>query len=565
MLHTTGAAATPQAHPSSSVLVALDAPAVRRWCSGALEALTSARAEIDDLNVYPVPDGDTGINLQLTMQSVVEAVQAAPEDMAATVGAMARGALMGARGNSGVILSQLLRGVAEELGGSAEADGASLQRALTHAADLGYAAVATPVEGTVLTVAREAARAAGTAAGGTLVAVIRAACAGATAALARTPEQLPALKAAGVVDAGGRGLCVLLDALELVVTGQAVSAVPSVLVPRDRSALTVAREAGSDAFSYEVQFLLDGASEEAVARLFEALGGLGDSLVVVGGGASSPGLHNVHVHVNDVGAAIEAGVEAGRPFRITVTRFADQIAAAEEVGSAEQPPANPAGPLAGRSVIAVVPGAGLAALYSEGGASVVNGGPTANPSTAQLLEAIRTAAAHEVVVLPNDGNTLGVAAAAAEAARAEGFDVAVVRTRSSVQGLAALAVFDASRAFAADVASMAEAAGSTRWAEVTTAVRESMTMAGVCRPGDVLGLIEGDVVLLGSDVEDVTRQLADRMLGGGGELVTVVTGADVDEGLTARLTSHLAQTHPTVEVLVYAGGQPHYPVLLGVE
>ncbi len=554
MLQTTGAA------PASLALVALDASAVRRWCSSALEALIAARVEIDDLNVYPVPDGDTGINLQLTMQSVVDAVQQAPADMASTVAAMARGALMGARGNSGVILSQLLRGLAEELSATTEADGTSLQRALTHAADLGYAAVATPVEGTVLTVARQAAVAAAGAAGTTLAAVIQAACAGATAALARTPEQLPALKAAGVVDAGGRGLCVLLDALEQVVTGKSVQPVAAVLVPRDRSALTVAREAGSDAFAYEVQFLLDGASDDAVARLSEALGGLGDSLVVVGGGASSPGLHNVHVHVNDVGAAIEAAVEAGRPFRITVTRFSDQIAAS---GAATED--SPAVPVAGRSVIAVVPGAGLAALYREAGASVITGGPTTNPSTAELLDAVRAAGAHEVVLLPNDGNTLGVAAAAAEAARQEGFDVAVVRTRSSVQGLAALAVCDPTRGFADDVASMAEAAGSTRWAEVTTAVRESMTMVGVCRPGDILGLIEGDVVLLGSEVEDVTRQLAERMLNGGGELVTIVTGKGVDEDLTTRLIAHLGHAYPAVEVIAYEGGQPHYPVLLGVE
>ncbi|MEO6205226.1 MAG: DAK2 domain-containing protein, partial [Mycobacteriales bacterium] len=508
----------------------------------------------------PVPDGDTGINLQLTMQSVVDAVQEAPADMAATVAAMARGALMGASGNSGVILSQLLRGLAEELSATPEADGTSLQRALSHAADLGYAAVATPVEGTILTVARQAAVAAAGAASTTLAAVIRAVCVGATAALARTPEQLPALKAAGVVDAGGRGLCVVLDALERVVTGQSVQPVAAVLVPRDRSALTVAREAGSDAFAYEVQFLLDGACDDDVAKLSHTLGGLGDSLVVVGGGASSPGLHNVHVHVNDVGAAIEAGVEAGRPFRITVTRFSDQIAAS---GASLQD--FPAAPASGRSVIAVVPGAGLAALYREGGACVITGGPTANPSTAELLDAVRAAGAHEVVLLPNDGNALGVATAAAEAARLEGFDVAVVRTRSSVQGLAALAVCDPTRGFADDVAAMAEAAGSTRWAEVTTAVRESMTMVGVCRPGDVLGLIEGDVVLLGSEVEDVTRQLAERMLNGGGELVTIVTGKGVAEDLTTRLIAHLGHAYPAVEVIAYEGGQPHYPVLLGVE
>ncbi|MDX6200247.1 MAG: fatty acid kinase [Actinomycetota bacterium] len=536
------------------MLQVLDATAVRRWCAAGLEALTAARAEIDDLNVYPVPDGDTGTNLQLTMQAVTEAVHAAPAGMGPTTQAMAHGALMGARGNSGVILSQLLRGLAEVLAVEETADSECLQRALIRAAELGYAAVAKPVEGTVLTVAREAAASAAELGPADLAAVVKAAAAGATAALARTTEQLPQLKAAGVVDAGGRGLCVLLDALEQVVTGAARLAIaPVLLVPRDRTGLASAREAGSDEFGYEVQYLLRDAADDAVDELKATLSDLGDSLVVVGG----DGLHNVHVHVNDVGAAVEAGVEAGTPFRITVTRFADQVAAQPE----------PAAALAntGRGVVAVTAGPGLGRLFEDAGAVVVDGGPTANPSTAELLDAVRRSGTSEVVLLPNDANTIGVAGAAAAAARDEGYTVAVVPTRSTVQGLAALAVCDESRSFADDVAAMADAAGSTRWAEVTTAVREAMTMAGVCRPGDVLGLIEGDVVLIGDDVETAARQLVERMLAGGGELVTVVVGADASEGLADRLSAYVEKTFPAAEAVTYDGGQPHYPVLLGVE
>ena len=540
------------------MLQVLDADAVRRWCTAGYDALTAARAEIDDLNVYPVPDGDTGTNLQLTMQAVTEAVDAAATDMATTVKAMAHGALMGARGNSGVILSQLLRGLAEVWAAEEPAGSECLQRALIRAAELAYAAVASPVEGTVLTVAREAAAAAAEIGPADLAAVVKAACAGATSALARTTEQLPQLKAAGVVDAGGRGLCVLLDALEQVVTGVVkASTSPLLLVPRDRNALVVAREAGSSEFGYEVQFLLRDATESAVAGLKDVLGELGDSLVVVGGGPSSPGLHNVHVHVNDVGAAIEAGVEAGTPFRITVTRFADQMAADDVPRPAALAP--------GRGVVAVAAGPGLGALFQQAGATVVDGGPTANPSTAELLDAVRRTGTSEVVLLPNDANTVGVATAAAAAAREEGFAVAVVPTRAVVQGLAALAVCDQTRPFADDVAAMAEAAGSTRYAEVTTAVREAMTMAGVCRPGDVLGLIEGDVVLIGSEVEDVARQLLERMLAGGGELVTVVAGEEAADGLGERLSSYVEKGFPAAEAVAYDGGQPHYPVLLGVE
>ena len=538
------------------MLEVLDAVAVRRWCSTGRQDLAAARDEIDDLNVYPVPDGDTGTNLLLTMEAVDDAVRAADADTPSTLRAMAHGALMGARGNSGVILSQLLRGLAEVL----EVDGsaAGVRRGLGRAVELAYAAVARPVEGTLLTVARECAEAVA-ALEGDLAAVVREARGAAARSLARTPDLLPQLKAAGVVDAGGRGFCVLLEALEQVVTGARppAPAAPQLLVPRDRTGLTAARESGSDAFAYEVQFLLRDTDAAAVERLQQELGRLGDSLVVVGGGAASPDLFNVHVHVNDVGAAVEAGVEAGRPFRITVTRFEDQVAEERLPVMNERP--------VGRSVIAVAPGEGLAALFRQAGAQVVLGGPTLNPSTAELLEAVRRAATAEAVLLPNDGNTLGVASAAAAAARDEGWSVAVVPTRSSLQGLAALAVADPERSFADDVASMAEAAGSTRWAEVTTAVREAATMAGICRPGDVLGLLEGDVVLIGDDVEEVGGELLRRMLLGGGELVTVVTGEQAPEGVAERLGEQVEKAHPAVEVVSYAGGQPHYPLLLGVE
>ena len=542
------------------MLEVLDAAALRRWVAAGREALSAARDEIDDLNVYPVPDGDTGTNLLLTMEAVAAEVAAVPPDGAAPLAdvaeAMARGALLGARGNSGVILSQLLRGLADALREHGTGHALAVRDGLARAAELAYAAVATPVEGTLLTVARETAEAAAGLDGSALAEVVRTARCAAAASLARTPDLLPQLRAAGVVDAGGRGLCVLLEALERVVSGAAAPAdAPQLLVPRDRSGLARAREQGSDAYAYEVQYLLRQTSQEAVEQLREALSTLGDSLVVVGSGD----LFNVHVHVNDVGAAVEAGVEAGRPSRITVTRFADQVGE----GAAGLPVMNERP--AGRTVVAVAPGDGLAALFGGSGAVVVEGGPTANPSTGELLDAVRRAGGTEVVLLPNDGNTLAVASAAARAARDEGFSVAVVPTRSVLQGLSALAVADGDRPFADDVAAMAEAAGSTRWAEVTTAVREAMTMAGVCRPGDVLGLIEGDVVLIGADVEQVATELVDRMLDGGGELVTVVAGADAPEGAADRLVEHVERTRPAVEVVAYEGGQPHYPLLLAVE
>ena len=573
------------------VLTRLDAGALRQWCTAGLEALTACRQEIDDLNVYPVPDGDTGINLQLTMASVVEALHSAAPGMAATVEGLVRGSLMGARGNSGVILSQLLRGLGEVLSPLETCGPDELRTALTRSAQSAYAAVGTPVEGTLLTVAREAAEAAaGTT--GDLADLVRTASAAAAASLARTPQLLSQLRDAGVVDAGGRGWCVLLEALEAVVTGQAAAA-PQLLVARDRSGLATARDGGSTEFGYEVQFLLAGAEPDAVEALKAQLLALGDSLVIVGG----DGLHNVHVHVNDVGAAVEAGVQAGRPSRITVTRFADLLADRLTNQVADPRPdrladqladrltnqvADPrpdrladrrpdqSGPVlseqpASRVVVAVAPGDGLAALFRRGGAQVVDGGPAANPSTAQLLAVVQRSGASEVVLLPNDGNVRAVALAAAEQARAAGLQVAVVPTRSVLQGLAALSVSDPDRSFDDDVATMAAAAGATRWAEVTTAVREAVTDAGPCRTGDVLGLVEGRVAVIGGDVEQVTHQLLHRMLHRGGELVTVVHGADLVDGARDRLSSYVSKAHPGVELVVLDGGQPHYPLLLGVE
>ena len=536
---------------AAEFLDALDAAALRRWCAVGLEGLTAARQEIDDLNVYPVPDGDTGTNLQLTMASVVDALASAGPDMAATLEAVVRGSLMGARGNSGVILSQLLRGLSEGLTSADRCGPPQLRAALTRSSQSAYAAVGTPAEGTLLTVAREAAEAAALTTGD-LADLVRTARQAAAASLARTPDLLPQLKAAGVVDAGGRGWCVLLEALEAVVTGRVAAAAPPLLVPRDRSAVLVAREAGSDLFGYEVQFLLADAGPDAVALLKGRLLGLGDSLLVVG----TEQLHAVHVHVNDVGAAIEAGLEAGRPFRITVTRFADQVVGPPPDGCRHPP---------GRAVVAVAAGDGLAALFRGCGALVVAGGPTANPSLAELLDAVQASGAEQVVLLPNDSNVAAVAAAAALQARALGLQVAVVPTWSVVQGLAAVSITDPRRPFDVDVAAMAGAAGATRWAEVTTAVRAATTEAGPCRAGDVLGLIEGRVTAVGHDVEQVARHVVHRMLAGGGGQVTVLTGADLADGAGDRLASYVSTMHPGVETCVLVGGQPHYPVLLGVE
>jgi DAK2 domain fusion protein YloV len=530
------------------MLALLDASAIRRWCSAAAESMAVHRGEVDDLNVYPIPDGDTGTNLELTLRSAAEAVAG---DRSSGVGsvlrAMAQGAVLGARGNSGVIVSQILCGLADELEDLVEADGPALAAALQRASDAAYASVAEPVEGTVLSVIRSCSEAAGKLGEASLGDIVTETVRAGEQALRRTPEQLEVLAQAGVVDAGGRGLMLMLAELAAVVTGEQADRRPAL---HDRGALRQARESGSSEFGYEVQYLLH-APDDAVPALKKTLAALGDSLVVVGTGS---GLFNVHVHVNDVGAAIEAGIEAGRPHRITVSRFDDQIAT------------EPVSDRVGIALVAVAPGIGLADLFASEGVAVVDGGPTANPSTAEVLEGILATGAAQVIVLPNASAVGGVAELAAAQARERGLTVAVVPTKSPVQGLAAVAVHDEQRRFEDNVIAVAEAAAATRFAEVTIAVRDSITYAGRCKAGDVLGLIDGEVVEIGDDVTSMGINLVNRLVAAGGELVTVLAGvAEGAEDSAAAIVDDVRSRMPFIEVNSYLGGQPHYPLLIGVE
>jgi uncharacterized protein len=533
---------------------------LRRWADLTLQALGAAREEIDALNVYPVPDGDTGTNLYLTFEAArAELYAADPTDERTAWEALSKGALLGARGNSGVILSQLLRAGARKLVEAGEVDARRLAQALVAAADAAYESVGDPVEGTILTVARAAADAALTTADGDSVArTIRAATESAREALARTPEQLETLRRAGVVDAGGRGLVVILEACETALTGKRrvseAATMGSHAIPMPT---TPGVDLSPDGPAYEVMYLLD-ADDTGVPELRRALGALGDSLVVVGG----DGLWNVHVHVDDVGSAIEAGITAGRPYRIRITHFAEQL---ERRRRAARERAEESAASSVRGVVATAAGPGLAAVFEEAGAVVVPSGPGRRCSTGEVLEAIRRTGAGECVVLPNDGDAVAVAEAAARAARDEGVRVAVVPTRVQVQGLAALAVHEPGRSFEDDVVQMTNAAGHTRHGGVTVAARDAMTMAGPCRAGDALGVVEGDFAVVGTDLTQVTLEVVDRLVGGGGEMVTLVSGAEGDPALAHAVVEHLRESKPHVDTVVYDGGQDRYPLLIAVE
>ena len=546
------------AGPGPDTLAVLDLPTIRRFAEVALEALAAAREEIDALNVYPVPDGDTGTNLFLTFESARDGLlEAEPaDDLRAALAGFARGALLGARGNSGVIFSQIVGAHCKHMAQAGPDDRAAVVFAegLQAAAEAAYAAVGEPVEGTILTVAKAAADAATASAVDErhrLGHVIRAASSAAREALLRTPEQLAVLRDAGVVDAGGRGLCVILDTAETAVTGKrpvtadvriGSHAIP---VPLPTGDLT------SDGPSYEVMYLLD-ADDARIPDLRARLAPLGDSLVVVGG----DGLWNVHVHVDDVGAAIEAGIDAGRPHRVRVTHFAEQVGARAARIAAER---------SGRRVVVVAAGEGLGRLFAEAGATVVPGGPGRRPSTREVLDALSECGGAEVVVLPNDRDSVAVVEAAAQTARDElDLRVAVIPTSAQVQGLAALAVHEPGRTFEQDVLEMTAAARHARNGAVTIAARRAMTSGGPCEPGDVLGAVEGDFVVVGDDLGTVATDVVERLLGGGGEMVTLVAGQDGRE-LAERTAAYLRRTRPTVDVVVYDGGQDRYPLLIGVE
>jgi len=527
-------------------------------------ALRMHQQAINRLNVYPVPDGDTGTNMALTLESVVAAMQGA-QDMAATCKAIAGGSLMGARGNSGVILSQIMRGLANRFSALDDISGPDLAQALTEASDLAYAAVMRPVEGTILSVVKAAAAGAVEAAdaGRALVDVVEQARVRAAEAVARTPDQLAVLKENGVVDAGGVGFVLLLDALLHAVSGRPLpepaaeaSGRPLVAATAAVTQATGAEAAGDE--RYEVMYLLD-APDDAIPVFKKAWAAIGDSIVVVGG----DGLWNCHIHTDDIGAAVEAALDAGgRPRQIRVTDLHDQVAA-EHCADEVPPAAAEAGPTAASAVVAVVSGDGLGSIFrSLGAESIVSGGQSMNPSTAEILEAVEASRSDSVVVLPNNANIVAVAR---QVDALTSKTVRVVPTTGMAQGLGALMAFDSATTADANADAMADAAGRVVSGEVTRAVRDSSTDAGPVRDGDWLGLVDGRIQVIVANAADAATGLLDRLVTDGHELVTLVAGEAAAPDDLETITAWVAEHHPDLSVEVHHGGQPLYPYLLAVE
>jgi uncharacterized protein len=563
----------------------LDARALRDVITTFRDTVRSHAGGLNRLNVYPVPDGDTGTNMARTLDAVVAEMEGAPEDnLDATCDAISHGSLMGARGNSGVILSQILRGLASTMKHGAEAaehGGHRVAEALTAASAGAYQAVLKPIEGTILTVARESAEAAKAAStqGASLVEVLRAARAAGKEALDNTPELLPVLKDAGVVDAGGAGYLLLLDSALHVVDGSPLPAPDAESAeygsgPSGPAFAAVAhRSSGVDGEldvseqRYEVMYFLD-LPDEHIQPFKEGWGEVGDSIVVVGG----DGLWNCHVHTNDIGAAIEVALDlGGRPKQIRVTDLFEEVAdehAAREAAlggearviaraGAGQPPVTTA-------VVAVCSGDGLAELFSNLRVQgIVGGGQTLNPSTAELLDVVEHVNADQVVILPNNKNIIPVAE---QVDALTSKSVRVVPTRTMPEALAALIVYDPEASAEDNAAEMADAIQSIVTGEVTQAVRDSSSDAGPITAGDWMGIVRGDgIVAVAATAVDASTQLLDRLVSPERELLTIITGADANPADLAAIEGWVADQRADVQVEVHRGGQPLYPFLFGVE
>jgi uncharacterized protein len=542
----------------------LDASALREWAHTAVGDLIAHTDEINRLNVFPVADADTGTNMLFTMRAAwAKADAAAGGDVAGVAAALADGALHGARGNSGVILSQILRGLADvaaeasgERGGElTDVDGAVLAASLRHAVGLVVMSMGETVPGTIVSVLQAAAEAAeGAVAENTeLGGVLTAAAEAAAIALDKTTDQLDVLADAGVVDAGGRGLLVLLDALSKTVSGHAPARQEYVAAPPGIIA-TVAAPGPR----FEVMYLLTGCRPDGVEHLRQCLDELGDSVAIAAAAADGGGCYSVHVHSDDAGGAIEAALTFGTPSRIQITSLAGGAAHA------------PGGWTRERAVLAVVDGDGAAELFAGEGADVlrpdaVATDPTSAVTAKQLLRGLVDAGAAQIMVLPNGFVAAEELVAGCTAAIGWGIDVVPVPAGSMVQGLAALAVHDADREAVDDGYTMARAAAGARHGSVRRATEEALTWAGACQPGDGLGIAGDEVLIVAEDITAAGAGLIDLLLVAGGELVTVLSGADVDPAVGEALSEHVHREHLGAELVTYHTGHRGDALLIGVE
>jgi DAK2 domain fusion protein YloV len=522
--------------------------AARQW-------LEKHAAAVNALNVFPVPDGDTGTNMLLTMNAALAEIEHSPDDSVSIIAhAVAHGALMGARGNSGVILSQIFRGFARVLDNKDAFSAEEFAEAAQEACDTAYQGVVKPVEGTILTVAREAARAARQSADHTddVVEMLARVVEAAETTNALTPELLPVLKEAGVVDAGGQGLVYILEGALRYLRGESVE------IDIEMDAVVDLKStlgAGAEGYGYDVQFLITGESLN-VDKIREKIGAMGESTLVVG----DTHLVKVHVHVQDPGMPISYGVSQGVLSDVIVENMEEQYqdfvmdrvratVATEEVTSI--------------ATICVVPGDGLKRVFESLGASaIVHGGQTMNPSTQEILDAVENVRVEQVLVLPNNSN---VVLAARQASELSTKHVIVVPTKTVPQGISALLAFN----YQADIETNAErmtlAAGEIQTIEVTRAVRSTQINGIDVTEGDVIGLLDDHLVAAGQDHTDVVIDVLSRTSTDEYEVAAIYYGQGATLEEADALADEIVERYPNLEIEVHEGGQAHYRFILSLE
>ena len=519
------------------------------------DALQEQKESLNFLNVYPVPDGDTGSNMTATLNSVVSEIESLEDpEFENIIEAISHGSLMGARGNSGVIISQILRGFVSEIKNASKKtiDANLFSDALRAAASAAYEAVGNPVEGTILTVVRETAEAAEKSLleHSNLLMVAETAREAAKRSLDSTPDLLPVLARAGVVDAGGSGFLLMLDSLLHVIDDRPMPEPEIVKASVDSLILDIHDDTTNSGTRYEVMYFLD-APDDLIPGFKKAWSEIGDSIVVVGG----ENIWNCHVHTNNIGAAVEAGISIGKPHDIRVTDLFEEIAENHH----EQDHADPIG----CSVIAVSNGDGIGDIFRSLGATrVVNGGQSMNPSTADLLEAVEAIASEHVIILPNNSNIVAVAE---QVDSQTSKTIRVVETHTVTEGFASLLGYDPEGTSDKNQTDMTQFSQMVESGEITTAVRESASDVGQIKKGDFLGLRKGKVTVIAETIVEATRNLLKEMISDDHEIITLVAGRDSNKKETDEVVAWVSNEYEALEVEVHEGGQPLYQYYIGIE
>lgn len=520
------------------------------------DSLQEHKESLNSLNVYPVPDGDTGSNMAATLNSVVSEIESLEENLELEniIDAISHGSLMGARGNSGVIISQILRGFVSKIKNASRKtiDANLFSEALSEAASAAYEAVGNPVEGTILTVVRETAEAAEKAASEklSLLPLAEIAREAAKRSLDSTPELLPVLARAGVVDAGGSGFLLMLDSLLHIIDDRPMPEPEVVTASVDSLILDVHDETSNSGTRYEVMYFLD-APDDLIPDFKKAWSEIGDSIVVVGG----ENIWNCHVHTNNIGAAVEAGISIGKPYEIRVTDLFEEIAGNYHDHDIADP--------VGCSVIAVANGDGIGEIFRSLGATrIVNGGQSMNPSTADLLEAAEATASEHVIILPNNSNIVAVAE---QVDSQTSKTVRVVGTHTVTEGFASLLGYDPEATSDKNQTGMLQASQMVESGEITTAVRNSTSEIGEIKKGNFLGLQKGKVTVVAETIVEATNNLLKEMISDEHEIVTLVSGEDSNKKETDEIVAWVNAEYEELEVEVHEGGQPLYPYYIGIE